>query len=84
MHLSGVPALLRAQCGMLTNRCGTSRAAAFRTTTPDQGFVMKKIVLTIAAAVAALGAIAPAQASEHHHRECHKVHVHHHWENHCH
>lgn len=45
---------------------------------------MKKIVLTIAAAVAALGAIAPAQASEHHHRECHKVHVHHHWENHCH
>ncbi|MFM0227206.1 hypothetical protein [Paraburkholderia dipogonis] len=45
---------------------------------------MKKIVLAIAAAVAALSAIAPAQAYEHHHAECHKVRVHHHWEKRCH
>ncbi|MFM0598364.1 MULTISPECIES: hypothetical protein [Paraburkholderia] len=44
---------------------------------------MKKIVLTLAAAVVALSAIAPAQAYEHH-RVCHKVRVHHHWENRCH
>ncbi|WP_275937490.1 hypothetical protein [Paraburkholderia susongensis] len=44
---------------------------------------MKKIVLAIAAAVATLSAIAPAQAYEHH-RECHKVRVHHHVETRCH
>ncbi|MEX3897096.1 MULTISPECIES: hypothetical protein [Paraburkholderia] len=44
---------------------------------------MKKIILAIAAAVATLSAIAPAQAYEHHH-ECHKVKVHHHWEKRCH
>ncbi|MEX3790205.1 hypothetical protein [Paraburkholderia sp. BR14374] len=44
---------------------------------------MKKIVLAIAAAVATLSAIAPAQAYERHH-ECHKVKVHHHWEKRCH
>ncbi|CAB3719057.1 hypothetical protein [Paraburkholderia rhynchosiae] len=44
---------------------------------------MKKIVLAIAAAAAALSAIAPAQAYEHHHPVCHKVRVHHHWERHC-
>jgi hypothetical protein len=44
---------------------------------------MKKIVLAVAAAVVTLSAIAPAQANEHH-RECHKVRVHHHWEKRCH
>ncbi|NMM02619.1 hypothetical protein HHL24_32440 [Paraburkholderia sp. RP-4-7] len=45
---------------------------------------MKKVILALAAAVVALSAIAPAQAYEHHHKECHKVRVHHHWENRCH
>ncbi|MBB5496500.1 MULTISPECIES: hypothetical protein [unclassified Paraburkholderia] len=44
---------------------------------------MKKIVLAVAAAVATLSAIVPAQANEHQH-ECHKVRVHHHWEKRCH
>ncbi|WP_167040322.1 MULTISPECIES: hypothetical protein [Burkholderiaceae] len=45
---------------------------------------MKKIVLAIAAAVATLSAIAPAQAAPHHHRECHKERVHHHLVTRCH
>lgn len=46
---------------------------------------MKKIILALVTAAASLGAITPAFAYEHHHhRECHKVRVHHHWENRCH
>jgi hypothetical protein len=75
---------LNAQCGMLANRCGTRRASTLIPQHRIKDSVMKKFVLTIAAAVAALSAIAPAQAYEHHHRECHKVHVHHHWEKRCH
>lgn len=45
---------------------------------------MKKVILALAATIVALSAITPAQADEHHHRVCHKVHVHHHWENRCH
>lgn len=45
---------------------------------------MKQVILALAAAVASLSAIAPAQAYEHHHRVCHKVHVHQHWEKRCH
>jgi hypothetical protein len=47
---------------------------------------MKRIVFALAAAVITLGAIAPAYADDHnhYHRECHKVKVHHHWENRCH
>lgn len=45
---------------------------------------MKKIILALAAAVATLATIAPAQAyDEHHHPVCHKVRVHHHWEKRC-
>jgi hypothetical protein len=70
--------------GILSNRCGTHRAV---TSAPPQcfkDFVMKKFILALAATIAALSAIAPAQADEHHHRVCHKVKVHHHWENRCH
>ncbi|MFM0739896.1 hypothetical protein PQQ51_21865 [Paraburkholderia xenovorans] len=43
---------------------------------------MKKALLALAAAAVTFGVIAPAQAYDHH-RECHKVRVHHHWERHC-
>jgi hypothetical protein len=46
---------------------------------------MKKLILSLAAAAVTLGCVAPAFAAPyHHHRECHKVRVHHHWENRCH
>jgi hypothetical protein len=46
---------------------------------------MKKIAITLALAATTFCAIAPAYAAPyHHHRECHKVKVHHHWENRCH
>ncbi|MEW6344583.1 MAG: hypothetical protein AB1704_28380 [Pseudomonadota bacterium] len=46
---------------------------------------MKKAILACAALLVALGATAPAHADDHyHHRVCHKVHVHGHWERHCH
>jgi hypothetical protein len=46
---------------------------------------MKKIVIALALAAASFGVVASASAEEyHHHRECHKVKVHHHWENRCH
>jgi hypothetical protein len=45
---------------------------------------MKKLILSLAAAAVALVSVAPAFAAPyHHHRECHKVRVHHHWENRC-
>ncbi|OXC77945.1 hypothetical protein BSU04_14285 [Caballeronia sordidicola] len=43
---------------------------------------MKKIILALATAAVTIGSIAPAFAYPHH-RECHKVRVHHHWERHC-
>jgi hypothetical protein len=43
---------------------------------------MKKIILALSTALVTLGAIAPAHADDHH-RVCHKVHVHGHWERHC-
>jgi hypothetical protein len=47
--------------------------------------IMKKIAITLALAATTFCAIAPAYAAPyHHHRECHKVKVHHHWENRCH
>ncbi|OTP66002.1 hypothetical protein PAMC26510_36325 [Caballeronia sordidicola] len=46
---------------------------------------MKKIALTLTVAISTFCAIAPAFAADnHHHRECHKVKVHHHWVNRCH
>lgn len=44
---------------------------------------MKKIVLALAVAVVSFSAITPAFANEHH-RVCHKVLVHHHWQTRCH
>lgn len=47
--------------------------------------MMKKAILACAALVVTLGATAPARADDyHHHRVCHRVHVHGHWERHCH
>ena len=47
--------------------------------------MMKKAILAFAAALVTLSAFAPAYADDyHHHRVCHKVHVHGHWENRCH
>jgi hypothetical protein len=49
--------------------------------------MMKKTILAFAAALLTLSAFAPAYADDHdhdHHRVCHKVHVHGHWENRCH
>ncbi|MBP0594475.1 hypothetical protein J8I87_33385 [Paraburkholderia sp. LEh10] len=43
---------------------------------------MKKVVLALVAAVGFVG-MSSAFANDHHH-ECHKVHVHHHWEKRCH
>lgn len=45
---------------------------------------MKKILLAITLAAVTIGAIAPAYADDHHHRVCHKVKVHGHWQTHCH
>jgi hypothetical protein len=45
---------------------------------------MKKVLLAAVAAVLALGALSPAYADDHHHRVCHKVKVHGHWQNRCH
>ena len=47
---------------------------------------MKRVFLTLIATAMTLGAIGTAYADDHdhHHRECHKVKVHHHWEKHCH
>jgi invasion protein IalB len=45
---------------------------------------MKKALLALAAVVAAVTAIAPAYADDHHHPVCHKVKVHGHWQNRCH
>jgi hypothetical protein len=48
------------------------------------GKTMKKIAIALAVAATTFCAIAPAYAAPyHHHRECHKVRVHHHWENRC-
>jgi hypothetical protein len=45
---------------------------------------MKKIAIALAVAATTFCAVAPAYAAPyHHHRECHKVRVHHHWENRC-
>jgi hypothetical protein len=46
---------------------------------------MKKIFLALITALVTIGAIAPVYANDHdHHRVCHKVRVHHHWETRCH
>jgi hypothetical protein len=45
---------------------------------------MKKTLLALVAAALTLGALSPAFADDHHHRVCHKVKVHGHWQNHCH
>ncbi|CAN7622407.1 MULTISPECIES: hypothetical protein [unclassified Caballeronia] len=45
---------------------------------------MKKIAITLALVATSFCAIAPASAAPYHHRECHKVKVHHHWVNRCH
>ncbi|VVD31880.1 exported protein of unknown function [Paraburkholderia dioscoreae] len=45
-------------------------------------YVMKKAVLALAVAAASLCAVSPASANPHH-RSCHRVMVHHHWQNHC-
>jgi hypothetical protein len=56
----------------------------FTSLTPMEN-TMKKIAITLALAATTFCAIAPAYAAPyHHHRECHKVKVHHHWENRCH
>jgi hypothetical protein len=45
---------------------------------------MKTLILALAAATVTLATIVPATAAPyHHHRECHKVRVHHHWEHRC-
>lgn len=48
--------------------------------------MMKKAILAFTTALVTLSALAPAYADDyhHHHRVCHKVHVHGHWENRCH
>ncbi|WP_197500376.1 hypothetical protein [Caballeronia udeis] len=46
---------------------------------------MKKTLLALVAAALTLGALSPAfAADDHHHRVCHKVKVHGHWQNRCH
>jgi hypothetical protein len=46
---------------------------------------MKKIIFTaVLMAVSFMSIDAAMAAPYHHHRECHKVRVHHHWENRCH
>jgi hypothetical protein len=45
---------------------------------------MKKAFLALAAVAVILGAVAPAYADTPHHRVCHKVKVHGHWQNRCH
>ena len=46
---------------------------------------MKKVVLALVAAVAGFTGMSSAFAYDnHHHPVCHKVRVHHHWENRCH
>lgn len=49
-----------------------------------RGSIMKKVVLTLVAAAAGFMSMSSAFANDHHHHECHKVHVHHHWEKRCH
>jgi hypothetical protein len=44
---------------------------------------MKKIAIALALAATTFCVITPASAQPHH-RECHKVKVHHHWEKRCH
>jgi hypothetical protein len=47
--------------------------------------MMKKVIVAVAAALVTLSAFSPAYADDHdHHPVCHKVHVHGHWERHCH
>jgi hypothetical protein len=47
--------------------------------------MMKKAILACAAALSTLCVMVPAHADDmHHHPVCHKVHVHGHWERHCH
>jgi hypothetical protein len=46
--------------------------------------MMKKAILACAATLATLCIMVPAHADDHHHPVCHKVHVHGHWERHCH
>jgi hypothetical protein len=48
--------------------------------------MMKKAILAFTAALVTLSAfVAPAYADDHdHHQVCNKVHVHGHWEKHCH
>jgi hypothetical protein len=43
---------------------------------------MKKAILAFTIAAVSLGAVSPAYAASHH-RSCHKVMVHHHWQNRC-
>ncbi|MEI6001833.1 hypothetical protein H3V53_33185 [Paraburkholderia bengalensis] len=45
---------------------------------------MKKVVLALIAVAAGFVSMSSAFANEHHHPECHKVRVHHHWEKRCH
>jgi hypothetical protein len=45
---------------------------------------MKKIFLSVITAALTLGAFSSAYADDHHHRVCHKVKVHGHWQNRCH
>ncbi|MGA7817122.1 hypothetical protein [Caballeronia sp.] len=45
---------------------------------------MKKVILAALLAVTSFASINAAVAAPNHHRECHKVRVHHHWENRCH
>ncbi|SOE96375.1 hypothetical protein SAMN05414139_09313 [Burkholderia sp. D7] len=46
---------------------------------------MKKTILALVTAALTLGAFSSAYADDgHHHRVCHKVKVHGHWQNRCH
>jgi hypothetical protein len=45
---------------------------------------MKKLVFAVLLAATSVLSVNSAFADEMHHRVCHKVKVHHHWENRCH
>jgi hypothetical protein len=53
-----------------------------RTSSSLESNIMKEAILALAIAAVSLGAVAPASADSHH-RSCHKVMVHHHWQNRC-
>ena len=85
MGLRGVVELVR-QCRRLYRLCMNDSLCEATSLFPRLTLMentMKKIAIALALAATTFCVITPASAQPHH-RECHKVKVHHHWEKRCH